>query len=396
MPLRILYHHRTGSNDGQAVHIEELVGALRAMGVEVVVVDPPFVGSAGFGGESRLSGRLRRALPRALYELAELAYNVPVYLRLRRAYLQHRPDALYERHNLYLLAGAWLKRRFGVPYLLEVNAPLAEERGAHGGLALPAAAQATESWVWRTADVVLPVTQVLARHVAAQGVPPDRIAVIPNGIDPERFRAAPARDTAKRSLGLEGRVVLGFSGFVRPWHGLDRVIAFLARPEAAACTLLVVGDGPARAPLEAQARHLGVADRLRFTGVVPREEVPAHLAAFDIALQPAATTYASPLKLFEYMAIGCAIVAPAQPNLLEVLRDGEDALLFDEAQPDALQEALARLVGDTALRERLGAGARRTLAARGYTWHNNAQRVAALAATARTDALSPTVSREGT
>lgn len=387
--MKILYHHRTGSRDGQAVHIDELIAALRRIGVEVVVVAPPMVAGQAFGGESRLTSRLRRILPRALYELAEAAYNVPVYLRLRRAYLRERPDALYERHNLYLLAGAWLRRRYGLPFLLEVNAPLAAERGAHGGLALPALAHATESSVWQAADVVLPVTGVLRDMLRADGVPDERIAVVPNGIDLERFAAAPGRADAQRRLGLDGRLVLGFTGFVRPWHGLDQAIDFLSRPEGTGCTLLVVGDGPARAALEAQARHLGVADRVRFTGVVARDEVPPHVAAFDIALQPASTPYASPLKLFEYMALALPVVAPAQPNLMEVLRDGDDALLFDPRAPDALQSALAQLAGDAALRERLGANARRTLLTRGYTWLNNAERVAALVARLRASGLEP-------
>jgi glycosyltransferase involved in cell wall biosynthesis len=383
--MKILYHHRTGSRDGQAVHIEELIAALRRIGVEVVVVEPPLVEGQQFGGESRLATRLRRLLPRSLYELAEVAYNVPVYWRLRRAYRAHRPDALYERHNLYLLAGAWLRRRYGLPYLLEVNAPLAAERGTHDGLALPALAHAAESAVWKAADVVLPVTGVLRDLLAADGVPGDRMTVVPNGIDLDRFDTAPPRAAAQAALGLDGRVVLGFTGFVRPWHGLDQAIEFLSRPEGAEAMLLVVGDGPARAALEAQARHLGVADRVRFTGVVARDHVPAHVAAFDIALQPAATPYASPLKLFEYMALGLPIVAPAQPNLQEVLRDGEDALLFDPARSDALQAALARLVADAPLRERLGANARRTLLARGYTWVRNAERVVALVQRARAD-----------
>jgi glycosyltransferase involved in cell wall biosynthesis len=387
--VKILYHHRTGSRDGQAVHIDELVGALRRIGVEVVVVAPPLVEGQAFGAESRLASRLRRLLPRALYEIAEVAYNVPVFLRLRRAYLRHRPDALYERHNLHLLAGAWLRRRYGVPYLLEVNAPLAAERGAHGGLALPALAHATETAVWKAADVVLPVTGVLRDLLRADGVPDDRIVVVPNGIDVERFAAAPPRAAAQQRLGVAGRLVLGFTGFVRPWHGLDQAIDFLSRPEGAGCVLLVVGDGPARAALEAQARHLGVSDRVRFTGVVARADVPAHVAAFDVALQPASTPYASPLKLFEYMALALPVVAPAQPNLMEVLRDGDDALLFDPRTPDALQNALARLAGDPALRGRLGANARRTLLARGYTWLNNAQRVAALVERLRSATLEP-------
>lgn len=373
--MKILYHHRTRSKDGQAVHIEELIRALRARGCEVIVVEPRSARGTAFGAESNTLALARRCIPRALYELLELGYSIVAYQRLRKAYLTHRPDILYERHNLFLTAGAWLHRRYGVPYLLEINGPLYAERKAHGGLSLERLARWSERHAWQAADYALPVTGVLAGLVEQEGVARERLRVIPNGIDPHAFATAPDTETAKAKLGLQGKSVLGFTGFVREWHALDRVIEFLARYPDPACMLFVVGDGPVRADLETLAARHGLRDRVRFTGVVPRDAIPAHVASFDVALQPAATSYASPLKLFEYMVLGRAIIAPAQPNLLEVLTDGENALLFDPAVPDALEVALARVLSDPALRSRLGEGARRTIEARQYTWDGNAQRV---------------------
>jgi glycosyltransferase involved in cell wall biosynthesis len=114
--------------------------------------------------------------------------------------------------------------------------------------------------------------------------------------------------------------------------------------------------------------------------VIPRDRVPEHVAAFDIALQPAVVPYASPLKLFEYLALAKAIVAPRQPNIEEVLTDNDNALLFDADDPNGLEAALTRLSTDAALRERIAAGAGATIARLGLTWNRNAQRVAALAA----------------
>ena len=373
--LKILYHHRTASRDGQAVHIAEMIRALREAGCEVIVVEPPQTARAEFGEEARFASLLRRLLPKFLGELLELAYNVVAYRRLKRAYLAHRPDVLYERHNLYLLAGKWLKRRFGIPYLLEVNAPIARERSAHGGLAFPGLAQRLEVSTWKSADVVLPVTHVLAGILASHHVPRERIHVIPNAIDPKQFDTLPSRDHAKAALGLQGRLVLGFAGFVRTWHGLEQVIDFIAEAGQAELFLLVVGDGPAREQLLAHARRKGVERQVRLTGVVERERIPSLLAAFDIGLQPAATAYASPLKLFEYMAAGCAILAPRQANLAEVLSDEENCLMFNRDADGAFAAALKRLVGDSALRERLGRTARATITQRGHTWAGNARRV---------------------
>lgn len=373
--LKILYHHRTASRDGQAVHIEELVSALRKAGCEVFVVEPPGTAAARFGADAKAVSHLRRLLPKAAGELLELGYNWLAYRRLKRAYREHRPDVLYERHNLYLLAGKWLGQRFKLPYLLEVNAPVALERSQHGGLGLPGLARRLEASAWKAADTVLPVTAVLADMLVEQGVERERIAVVPNGIDSTAFEGAPAREEAKKRLGAEGRLVLGFAGFVRAWHGLEQVIDFIAEASRPELLLLVVGDGPACTALMQRARSRGVAEQVRFTGIVQRKDIPSYLAAFDIALQPAATPYASPLKLFEYLAAGCAIVAPRQPNLEEVLTHEENALLFPVGKHGALGEALAALVADPALRARLAANATKTIARGGYTWKGNAERV---------------------
>jgi len=385
--MKILYHHRTASKDGQAVHIEEMIDALRSLGHEVRVVAPSIGGQAAhqgaMGGEVGWVHRLKAALPNAAYELLELAYSLVAYRKLAQAAQDFKPDVIYERYNLFLLAGSLLKRKLGIPLLLEVNAPLVDERLKHsGGLSLLALARWAEGTAWRSADHVLPVTQVLASHVQAYGVPSQRITVIPNGINRAHFVTAPTPDAAKRQLGLQGQIVLGFTGFVRDWHGVDRVVRWLATPQAPANGhLLVVGDGPVRAELEALAVQLGVGQRVTFTGVIDRHRVPEHVAAFDIALQPAVTAYASPLKLMEYMVLAKAVVAPREPNLLEVLSDGHNALLFDDKTPGSFEAALTRLCADTELRARLAQEAFGTIARLDLTWQGNARRVLALVQT---------------
>jgi glycosyltransferase involved in cell wall biosynthesis len=173
--------------------------------------------------------------------------------------------------------------------------------------------------------------------------------------------------------------VIGFVGFVRDWHGLDRVLHLLAdRCCPPDLHLLVVGDGPALPALRSCAEQLGIASRVTFAGLVDRDRLARHLAAFDIALQPKAVEYASPLKIFEYMAAGAAIVAPNQANIREILVDDETARLFEPLDDASFKDAVFSLARASALRQRLGAGARRTLIERGYTWADNARRIGAL------------------
>ena len=371
--LKILYHHRTRSRDGQSIHIDEMIHALRELGHTVVVVEPRRIEATAEPVESRL-------LPRAIYELAELGYSVLEFAKLAVGALTHRPDFLYERANLFMLSGLWVSRLFGLPYLLEVNAPLAEERGRYGGLFWRRMAAWTESACWRGASVVLPVTAALGQYVRRAGVAHNRIVVTPNGVDPEVFGVRDMTE-AKLALGLTDRLVLGFVGYVRDWHGLDRIVTLLAeRPALKDAVLLIVGDGPARQALERQAEDLGIAGRVRFTGTVAHDALPALIASFDIALQPKVTAYASPLKLFEYMAQGRAIVAPACPNIEEVLDGGQDALLFPPDRPEEMARAIELLSLDAGLRRRLGVAAAQKIVNRDLTWRGNALRVVSLGA----------------
>ena len=380
--MRILYSHRTRSADGQRVHIDALTRALAARGHEVLVVGPE--GAHLAGAETVLdadAGGAPPGLPRLLHEGAEVAYGALAAARLIRAGRQFRPDVLYERYNLYHHAGQAARRALGVPWLLEVNAPLVEERIKHGpsgagGLALPRAARASEDRLWRAADAVLPVTRVLADMAAARGVPEERLHVVSNAVD--RTERAGGREVVRARLGVWDRFVLGFTGFVRDWHGVDAALRWLPRRKDA--VLLLVGDGPHAGALRAQAEAMGVADRLVVTGVVQRDAIPDHVAAFDVALQPAATPYASPLKLQEYMVEARAIVGPAQPNIAETVTDGESALLVPPGDEGALHAALDRLYGDEGLRDRLGAAARAVIFARDMTWDGNAGRVERIAA----------------
>ena len=372
--MRILYSHRVQSRDGQGVHIEELLNALRNAGNQVLVVGPGAYQRAELGGESASIATIRRILPSALIELAEIFYNIPTFLRLWRAAKAFRPDFIYERYNLYHLAGVLTKWWGHVPLYLEVNAPLADERKRFGNLKLGFLANMLERLVWRSADRVFVVTEVLKEIVAAAGVERGRITVIPNGVDRDAFPAAPYRARPGDPI------VIGFIGFVRDWHGLDAVIAGLVQPSEPPIHLTIVGDGPARPALERQAKALGVEEKVKFFGVKQRASIPDLIQRFDIALQPQAVSYASPLKLFEYMAAGRAIVAPDQPNIREILSGDETAILFDPKDPAALWWAIRRLAANPELREGLGRAARLALNAQDYTWQANAERVMAAVA----------------
>lgn len=362
--------------------MDEMIDALRAQGHEVVLAGPARGGQESeFGSDAGLIATLKRLLPRAAYEILEAIYSIPAFFRLYNAYARFRPDFVYERYNLFMFAGIWLKYLTGVPLLLEVNGPIFEERSQHDGLSLQKFAAWAQGVVWRGVDYVLPVTEVLAGYVRHYGVPDRRIHVIPNGINPVRFADGLAGEDIKAKYGLQGKLVLGFTGFIRGWNALDKVIDFITRDNGQHnLHLLVVGDGPARKELTQLALTQGVSDRLTITGVVGRDDVAGYIRAFDIALIPGVTEYASPLKLFEYLALGRAIIAPDMPNIREILTDGENAVLFpvQGEQEDAFSRAILRLCTDNNLRQQLANNARSVIDAQGLTWARNAMRVVSI------------------
>ena len=374
--MKILYHHRIAAPDGgEAVHIEELIAALRQLGHEVIEVGHVDLSRPAPRNGRSFTSTILRVLPKAVREPLELSYSLVAYHRLRRACLTHRPDVLYERANLFSLAGSWIKRCHELPFILEVNAPLYQERRTHDGLAWPRLGRWSEETVWLSADRVLPVSQVLADFLRRAGVPEGRISVVPNAVNPKRFATPVDTVEAKRKLGLEGRTVLGFVGYVRAWHQLERGIDLLCAAERADLHFLLVGDGQGLEAVQEHARRQGVSDRVTVTGPVARDDMKALISSFDIALLPGVTAYASPLKIYEYMALGRAIVAPDAPNIREILSHGENALLFDPTASNGFGEAVERLLDDSGLRARLGRSARNTIIDYGLTWENNARRV---------------------
>lgn len=375
--MKILYHHRTQAEDAQGVHISEMINAFRDLGhtVEVAALVTP---GAPAGREQRPSRwhALQRLAPTWCYELLGLLYNFYGYALLRRAIKRAQPDLIYERYALNTVCGIWASRRFSIPLALEVNAPLYREQKALGRLAFPALARWTERWICSNASRTLVVSQAMKEILAEEGVPRSKMAVMPNAIDPHRFHPGVSAHAVIRRYDLQGQTVLGFVGWFRKWHGLETLLRVFheARLWEKRAKLLLVGDGPAASDLEEYVRTNRLERYVVFAKAVSREEIASHIAAFDLALQPAVTEYASPMKLFEYMAMAKCVIAPDQPNIREIVEDGVTARLFRPNNPKSLADALIALIEAPDERKRLGARAREVVFERGHLWQKNAER----------------------
>ncbi len=375
--MKILYHHRIASKDGQYVHVEELTNAMLEQEHELVWVAPAFTQKAEFGNEGGVAAKLKKKLPKSIYELLELGYSLIIAFKLIRAILREKPDFIYERYQLYQPMGVVVAKLFRLPILLEINAPLVDERAKYSGLELVGLARCIERFTWRGATKALPVTQVLADIVEEGGVKPENIEVIQNGTNANLLETVFAAKQRRN----DGTITIGFVGFIHPWHKLELAIEAVAKFPSLNVRLVCVGDGDVRPELEAIAEQLDVADKVEFTGLKSRAEVFDYVAGFDIALQPAVTPYASPLKLFEYLAAGSLIIAPRSPNICEIV-DEQSALLFEPDSSDDFQEKLFYAIQHFDELEPLRAQARASIDERHFTWQSNAERVVALASAA--------------
>jgi len=384
--VNILYHHRTQADDGQAVHVRSLIEAFRREGH--VVEEAALVSHTGTQ-ESPFSGRSRwgwvAGLPPFLRELAEYGYTPVARKRLMSAAAALDPHFIYERYAFANAAGVQAGRRLGIPVVLEVNSPLVDELRRTRGLSFPGIARKLENSVYGAANLICAVSGAMKDILVQGGVPSEKVLITPNGVNPELY-AHGDRDAvcaqARQDLGLssddgERGTVLGFVGYFREWHRLDRVVSALADGRLEQVRLVIVGEGPARDSILETARGAGVAERVHLVGARAHHEIPALMTAFDVALMPAINAYASPLKLHEYLAAGCAVVAPDQPNVREVMADGEGGLLVKPDDGLALKESLVRLVADTDLRRRLGAMGPEMIRDQDLTWRANARRVIA-------------------
>jgi glycosyltransferase involved in cell wall biosynthesis len=382
--MRVLYHHRTQGEEPESIHIGSIVSALRAQGHEVRVVGPVDIEEAhapsvpATGARPHRLVRIKQAVPRAVFELLQVAYNLVAWRRLDRAVREFKPDLVYERYALYGFAGGMVARRRGVPFILEVNTPYAQAWAKYYGLHLPRLARWLERRTLCAADHLITVTQAQVGLLHDIGVRPGRITVSHNAIDPQWFDQARQHDPALRErLGLKGTVV-GFVGTMNRWQGIPKfgavVASVLARhPDA---SFLFVGDGEFRQALEDACRAQGHLDRVVFAGRQPHARVPSFVAAMDIAVLLDSNTYGSPMKIFEYWGMGKAVVAPSVPPVLEVLRDGETGLLIEPGDAVQLADRIVELASDAALRERLGQAGRAYVCAH-HTWADNARQIVA-------------------
>jgi len=276
--------------------------------------------------------------------------------RLDEVIRRERPDLLHAHSpSLNGLAALRAGKRHGLPVVYECRAfweDAAVDHGTsrEGGLRYRLT-RALETHVFREADAVTTICEGLKRDIVARGIPEEKITVIPNAVDLERFSLEGAPDPElAASLGLEGKVVLGFLGSFYAYEGLMLLVEALPGilervPEV---RLLLVGGGPQERALKERVAQLGLSDQVVFTGRVPHESVAGYYRLVDILVYPRLsmrlTDLVTPLKPLEAMAQGKLVLASDVGGHLELIKDGINGRLFRAGDRESLEEAVAGLV----------------------------------------------------
>jgi PEP-CTERM/exosortase A-associated glycosyltransferase len=294
---------------------------------------------------------------RQLPGVGEFALMRQLERRLLQIARERRPQLLHA-HSPVLNAIPALRvgRRLGIPVVYEVRAFWEDAAVDHGTTAEGSVryrlTRRLETHALRKAGHVFTICEGLRRDIVGRGIPAAKVTVIPNAVDIETFDTGGTPDeTLKARLGLAGATVVGFIGSFYAYEGLDLLLAALPallhrRPDV---RVLLVGGGPHEAALKAQARALGVADKVVFTGRVPHAEVQRYYDLVDVLAYPRhsmrLTELVTPLKPLEAMAQGRLLVASDVGGHRELIRHGETGWLFKAGSTEALTQAIDELLG---------------------------------------------------
>lgn len=359
---------------GYTIRARSIIENQRRIGLEPLVVTSPFFPAADAGIELEEIGATKyyrtNHIPipsKTRSKLSSYAVRAMMMARYRKAVRaiaeRERPDIIHA-HSSYSNAYAGLPaaRALGVPLVYEVRTLWGESAVVEDGLRPDSL---KHRLVWRfelgamqRADLVIPISQGIRAELTRRGVDATKLEVVPNGVDTERFVPGPFDQARADRLGLSGRFIIGFIGSVLKLEGLSTLVDayHLCRAKREDVALVIVGDGPERQSLEAQASRLGVRDVV-FAGKVPPNEVSSWYSIMDVLVYPRIRAVVcervTPLKPLEAMALGKVCVGSDVGGITELIRHDDTGVICRSEDPGDFADTLLALRDDSAKMERL-------------------------------------------
>jgi glycosyltransferase involved in cell wall biosynthesis len=375
--MRIIIHHRTQGRGVEAVHLLGIARGFTSIGHKVEIASPQGVELTTSKKSSRslILSYFSKYSPEIFFEIMEIFNNFSANKILEKKRKRFGCDVVYERFALLNNIGARKAKHWGAKLAVEVNyttkSPLDIRKRTRifDGLA-----KKMERMTFDQAILLLPVSSTLANELKEMGYPEDKILISPNAVHPEDFRPSLPDRILRQKLGLQDGITFGYVGGFAPWHSLDILIQSVAMLTGIDqyVNLLLIGDGPMMGHISKLREKYREKLNIVLPGRVDHSDLPPLLNLIDIMVMPDSNDYGSPMKVFEYMAMGKPVVAPEYPPLHDVINHGIDGLLFKPNNAEILSETLRNLLNNKNLMSKLGENARKRVVAE-HNWQNRAR-----------------------
>jgi glycogen synthase len=359
---------------GYTVRARAIIDNQRRIGLDPVVVTSPFFPAKDRGlvveainGTSYYRTNHIPVPASARFKLASYFVRMRMVSRYRKAVMQvarrERPDVIHA-HSSYanLYAAVPAARELGVPLIYEVRTLWGESAVIENGLRRNSLKHRLvwrfELGAMRRADLVVPIARGIRDELVRRGIPSEKLKIVPNGVDSSHFQPVPVDTALAERIGLRGRFIVGFVGSILRLEGLSTLLDayHICRAHSREVGLVIVGDGPERTALEAQARQLGLEDVV-FAGKVPHEQVSSWYSIMDVLVYPRIRAVinerVTPLKPLEAMALDKVCVASDVGGLLELIRHDDTGVIFRSQDSADLAFAVLALKDDPARMQRL-------------------------------------------
>lgn len=268
--------------------------------------------------------------------------------RLHEVASKIKPDVLHAHSPvLNALPAIHVGRRLGIPVVYEVRAFWEDAAVDHGtsrewGVRYRLT-RGLESYALKRADAITTICEGLRSDILGRGIRPEKITVIPNAVDIDKFSTNESDDPRLAAeLGLDGKLLLGFVGSFYAYEGLSVLLRALPKMLSANpdIRVLLVGGGPQEKELRAMANQPDLKGKVIFTGRIPHDQVRRYYNLIDILVYPRLkmrlTDLVTPLKPLEAMAQGRLVVASDVGGHQELIQDGETGMLFRSDDADDL------------------------------------------------------------
>lgn len=321
-------------------------------------------------------------LLRNLPEILTFPYNESSLKAILKIVEKHNPDFFYLHHHDFHYGGSKLKEVTGLPFILHFDSIEYWVKKNWGKLYFGKMLKWCEEIEVAQADAIVTISDVLKKQACEfYNIPPEKVYPVPNGVDTVRFHPEIDGTDVRRKYGLLDKFVVGYSGTFNAYHGVD-LLAKSAKKileEIPNSTIFFIGDGALREKVEEILISNGIRNKVVITGLIPYSEVPKHLAACDVLVSPIVHNhkdefFGTPIKHYEYKAMGKPIIASNLGTLKEIFEHKVNSYVIESDDVDAIVESVKEIYLNPYLAKSISLNARKD-AIEKHSWEVNAKTI---------------------